>query len=497
MPPVLLVEVISANFEQIQRPQIEPESPRNAKGAWRSVYARAIFSGQEYSTIKHRSLDRPQWAGSVHEFSTGAASSSSEDAASRRLDVHVFDTGPFQQDQLIGHCAIELDQLWRPDGSGVQGALDRWFALEAPPLAGEERSDAYCGEVRIAARLVESSKERTIADEPRVWLGRNGDVVAFDEYGGALEPLPAVSALYRCFRSHATILEERAQDRWVSFISQLTYDHELCESSQYAHVLYGGEEALETWANEPRTHKITELVRGGVPASLRSKLWPLLAGATMLETKVTAMQPDYYQGLVRRFKAQAPSLAAHAAVGAQQQQQQQQQQQHEGEGEKANKPTRRLDGVGQQIDTDLHRTFAQDNNSVNTPQGRQMIRRVLGAHAAHNRSVGYCQSMNYVVAHLLMFLEESDAFWVLASVVENILTGYYSSNMAGVQTDLKIMKRLLHERRPDISEKLEGLGIPVELVCSKWLLCMFGVRLSSSYKRNLALFLDCSYQRVC
>jgi hypothetical protein len=46
-------------------------------------------------------------------------------------------------------------------------------------------------------------------------------------------------------------------------------------------------------------------------------------------------------------------------------------------------------------------------------------------------------------------------------VVENILPGYYSGNMAGVHTDLTIMKQLLVERRPDISGKVEGLGIPL------------------------------------
>ena len=64
---------------------------------------------------------------------------------------------------------------------------------------------------------------------------------------------------------------------------------------------------------------------------------------------------------------------------------------------------------------------AQDNNHVNTAEGRETIRRVLGAHAAHNKSVGYCQSMNYVVAHLLIFLSESDAFWALAAVSTSCL----------------------------------------------------------------------------
>eukprot|EP01049_Picozoa_sp_SAG25_P016811 SAG25_NODE_4035_length_904_cov_1.322981_1_plen_92_part_10 len=39
------------------------------------------------------------------------------------------------------------------------------------------------------------------------------------------------------------------------------------------------------------------------------------------------------------------------------------------------------------------------------------------------------------------------------------------------------MKRLLHERRPDLAQAVERLAVPLELLCSKWLLCMFGVSL--------------------
>ena len=45
---------------------------------------------------------------------------------------------------------------------------------------------------------------------------------------------------------------------------------------------------------------------------------------------------------------------------------------------------------------------------------RQPRKRVLGAYATHNKAVGYCQSMNYLVAHMLIFLGEEESFWLLA-----------------------------------------------------------------------------------
>lgn len=54
----------------------------------------------------------------------------------------------------------------------------------------------------------------------------------------------------------------------------------------------------------------------------------------------------------------------------------------------------------------------------------------------HNDKVGYVRSMNPVAALLLVVLErnEENSFWVLASLVEDILfQGTYSRNLEGCQ----------------------------------------------------------------
>lgn len=69
---------------------------------------------------------------------------------------------------------------------------------------------------------------------------------------------------------------------------------------------------------------------------------------------------------------------------------------------------------------DLPRTFPGANEWVASPDGQDMLRRVLLAYSMHNQKVGYCQSMNYVAAVLLLALDkkEEDAFWLLVAILE-------------------------------------------------------------------------------
>jgi hypothetical protein len=43
--------------------------------------------------------------------------------------------------------------------------------------------------------------------------------------------------------------------------------------------------------------------------------------------------------------------------------------------------------------------------------------------------------MNFIVGRLLLFMEEEEAFWTLANIIETILPIDYYSNMVGVLID--------------------------------------------------------------
>src|SRR5690606_3761818 len=81
--------------------------------------------------------------------------------------------------------------------------------------------------------------------------------------------------------------------------------------------------------------------------------------------------------------------------------------------------------VVSQIAMDINRTLT-DNVFFRKGPGVSKLKQVLLAYARRNPSVGYCQGMNMIAASLLLIMpSEEDAFWVLASIIENILPKTY------------------------------------------------------------------------
>ena len=58
---------------------------------------------------------------------------------------------------------------------------------------------------------------------------------------------------------------------------------------------------------------------------------------------------------------------------------------------------------------------------MSTEEGQAALGRVLLAFSVHKPDIGYCQSMNYIAALLLLAMEEDEeaAFWVLVSLIDD------------------------------------------------------------------------------
>jgi hypothetical protein len=88
---------------------------------------------------------------------------------------------------------------------------------------------------------------------------------------------------------------------------------------------------------------------------------------------------------------------------------------------------------------DLPRTYPK-NKWIAHPEGQQALKCVLMAYSAHNKHIGYCQSMNYVAAMLLLGLDknEENAFWLLATLIEDLLyPNTYSSQLTGCHVEMR------------------------------------------------------------
>eukprot|EP00923_Selenidium_pygospionis_P046152 GHVN01079608.1.p1 GENE.GHVN01079608.1~~GHVN01079608.1.p1 ORF type:complete len:870 (+),score=230.73 GHVN01079608.1:135-2744(+) len=154
---------------------------------------------------------------------------------------------------------------------------------------------------------------------------------------------------------------------------------------------------------DPKMSNITRLkglLRKGVPDSLRGEVWCHCLGSQELRDA----NPDAYAWFV---KAPIPQI------------------------------------VEDQILVDVRRTFPNNRRyrrrqrrvpsegesqaeASDPPEGLGSLERVLHAYAAYDTHVAYCQSMNFVAALLLLFMDEDLAFWSLAQLTSPLSAGVYS-----------------------------------------------------------------------
>ncbi|KAL3269707.1 hypothetical protein HHI36_008767 [Cryptolaemus montrouzieri] len=179
-----------------------------------------------------------------------------------------------------------------------------------------------------------------------------------------------------------------------------------------------------------RTHAVCQLVLEGIPDSLKMDIWMSFSGAA----NEKASYPGYYRSLV--------SKAIHETCTA-----------------------------NDEIERDLHRSLPE-HPAFQDKVGIDALRRVLCAYAYHNPSIGYCQAMNIVASVLLIYCSEEDAFWLLATLCENLLPDYYNTRVVGAVVDQGILDELTKEYLPELHDKLNELGM-INMISLSWFLTIF------------------------
>ena len=179
-------------------------------------------------------------------------------------------------------------------------------------------------------------------------------------------------------------------------------------------------------------NEFKSLVLGGIPVSLRAKIWAECSGATALRV------PGYYEDLVNQSdEDDDPAIVA-------------------------------------QIQMDINRTLT-DNIFFRRGPGVQKLEEVLLAYSRRNPEVGYCQGMNLITACLLLIMPSSeDAFWLLTSIIENILPkGYYDHSLLASRADQQVLRQYVSQILPKLSAHLDDLSIELEALTFQWFLSVF------------------------
>lgn len=176
--------------------------------------------------------------------------------------------------------------------------------------------------------------------------------------------------------------------------------------------------------------ELKQLVLAGIPVAYRAKVWAECSGASALRI------PGYYDELASNG-VDDPTILA-------------------------------------QIQMDINRTLT-DNVFFRKGPGVAKLNEVLLAYSRRNPEVGYCQGMNLITASLLLIMPSAEeAFWMLTSLIENILPRhYYDHSLLASRADQQVLRQYVAEILPRLSTHLDELGIELEALTFQWFLSVF------------------------
>ena len=128
-----------------------------------------------------------------------------------------------------------------------------------------------------------------------------------------------------------------------------------------------------------------------------------------------------------------------------------------------------------QIELDLKRTFPT-NEKCMKEEFLQKMRNILICYSIRNITVGYCQGMNFLVARLLLVIEnEEEVFWIFVQILENILSLLNYQELTGVIIETTLIETLMSYYLPELSQFLKKKDFSMSLsnFIHKWIVCLF------------------------
>lgn len=182
------------------------------------------------------------------------------------------------------------------------------------------------------------------------------------------------------------------------------------------------EQRNENWNSVARHRKLKSRIRKGIPSPFRGEVWVYLSNSRKLRLE----NPGVYTNLLKKLQV------THNV--------------HES-----------------QIEKDIERTFRKQINfrEKDSPM-RQSLSNVLCCYALHNPEIGYCQGMSSVIALMLCYMEEIDAFWVLESLNSNdkyCMKGVWHPNMPLINLRFYQFEHLVRYFLPTLADHFENEGI--------------------------------------
>ena len=126
-----------------------------------------------------------------------------------------------------------------------------------------------------------------------------------------------------------------------------------------------------------------------------------------------------------------------------------------------------------QIIKDIPRTFS-NIDIFNYASMLQQLYRILYSYFIYDPQLGYTQGMNLIVGALLMHAEESVAFWLFVTLIEDYdMRDVFTDSLGKVTHHCKVMQSLINHYLPKIAIHLDKLDIQVEMFATPWIMSLF------------------------
>jgi hypothetical protein len=106
----------------------------------------------------------------------------------------------------------------------------------------------------------------------------------------------------------------------------------------------------------------------------------------------------------------------------------------------------------------------------------QKMKNILLCYSVRNITVGYCQGMNFLIARLLLIMEnEEETFWIFVQIVEQLLSLLNYQELSGVVVETTLIETLISYYLPELDSFLKKKDFTLSLsnFIHKWIVCLF------------------------
>ena len=106
----------------------------------------------------------------------------------------------------------------------------------------------------------------------------------------------------------------------------------------------------------------------------------------------------------------------------------------------------------------------------------QKMKNILLCYSTRNTTVGYCQGMNFLVARLLLIMEDEEkVFWLFVQIIEQILSLFNFQELTGIIIETTLIETLIAYYLPELNKFLteKDFTITTSNFIHKWIVCLF------------------------